>query len=143
MTDPTDTATPPAAPDGWKAIAWSETFAATAGPYFYREGDAPGVGFVAESRHLNLGGVVHGGCLATLADMSLWDICRRHVGPLRAVTVTLNTEFLGPGHPGEFIYADGDALKISGSLLFARGLIRAGDRPIMSFSGSLKRLKER
>ncbi|MEO1014182.1 MAG: PaaI family thioesterase [Pseudomonadota bacterium] len=132
--------TPAAVPAGWKAVPRSDTFSGVAGPYYFREGDAPGVGFVAEKRHLNLGGIVHGGCLATLADMSLWDICRREIGPFRAVTVTLNTEFLAPGQLGEFIYAEGDALKTGKSLLFSRGVIRSGDRALMSFSGTLKRL---
>ncbi len=133
---------PDAVPAGWSAVPLSDTFSGVAGPYYFRNGDAPGVGFVAEKRHLNLGGIVHGGCLATLADMSLWDICRRKIGPFRAVTVTLNTEFLAPGQLGEFVYAEGDALKTGRSLLFSRGVVRAGDRVLMSFSGTLKRLPE-
>ena len=129
-------------PDGWTAMARNETFSGVAGPYHFREGDAPGVGFVAEPRHLNIAGIVHGGCLATLADMSLWDICRRKIGPFRAVTVTLNTEFLAPGRLGEFIYAEGEALKTSGGILFSRGVVRAGDRTLMGFTGSLKRLRD-
>ncbi|MEM9422652.1 MAG: PaaI family thioesterase [Pseudomonadota bacterium] len=134
-------------PGDWESLekrgffAGKESFATIAGPYFYNKGKAPGVGFLAEEKHLNLAGVVHGGCLATLADMALWDICAREVGPFRAVTVTLNTEFLGSARAGEFISAEGDALKASGSIFFARGLITARGRPVMSFSGSLKRLR--
>ncbi|MBI1393335.1 MAG: PaaI family thioesterase [Alphaproteobacteria bacterium] len=141
MSDAQSPDTPDVVPPGWVLTPWREKFAGAAGPYYFREGEASGVGIVVEERHLNLGGLAHGGCLATLADMSLWDICRRKVGPFRGVTVTMNTEFLGPGHPGEFIYAEGDALKSTGSLMFARGVVRAGERVIMNFSGTVKRLR--
>ncbi len=128
------------APPGWALAYHPKTFTATSGPYYFRQGDAPGVGFFAEERHGNLAGVTHGGALLTLADMALWDICRRTVGLFHGVTVTLNAEFLGPGQVGDFIEATGEPTRIGGKLMFSRGLISAGDRPIMSFSGTLKRV---
>ncbi|MEL7488853.1 MAG: hotdog domain-containing protein, partial [Pseudomonadota bacterium] len=78
-----------AAPEGWVRQDHLETFSGRAGPYFFREAGGPaGVGFYAEPHHLNLGGVVHGGALLTLADMALWDICRREIGIFMGVTVT-------------------------------------------------------
>lgn len=129
------------APDGWVLQSHTETFSGRAGPYYFREdGPTPGVGFFAEPHHLNLGGVVHGGALMTLADMSLWDICRRKVGVFRGVTVTLNSEFLRPGPAGCFIEATGETLAIGRRMLFARGLVTAKGKALLSFSGSLKRL---
>ncbi|RZO67735.1 MAG: PaaI family thioesterase, partial [Parvularculaceae bacterium] len=60
----------------------------------------------------------------------------------RGVTVTLNTEFLAPGQIGDFIIATGETTKVGGGLVFARGLITAEDRTLMSFSGALKRLRD-
>lgn len=118
-----------------------QTFSGHAGPFYRREdGPEPGIGFYAEPHHANLGGVVHGGALLTLADMSLFDACFRALGRLKAVTVTMNAEFLGPGPIGEFIEATGDVTKAGKSLIFARGLITANGKSIMSFSGSLKRI---
>ena len=79
------------APAGWTLFTAPESFTAASGPYFFRDGDEPGTAFFAEKRHQNLAGIVHGGALATLADMALWNICRRSIGPFRGVTVTLNT----------------------------------------------------
>lgn len=121
-----------------------ETFSGRAGPYYFREmRETPGVGFYAEAHHANLNGVVHGGALLTLADMALWDICRRKLddGPLRGATVTLNSEFIGAGQVGGFIEATGEALKTNGSLLFARGVVRSGEHVLLNFSGALKRFK--
>ena len=137
----TDTGANAAIPPGWKIQSFPDTFSAHAGPFWFRD-DAekePGVGFLAEPRHANAGGIVHGGALLTLADMSLWDICRRAIGPFKAVTLTLNSEFLAPGRIGAFIVAVGEPLRIGKSLLFARGVVTAEGETLMSFSGTLKR----
>lgn len=141
MTDQTSPEDIKPPPPGWVLISDKKTFSGLAGPFYCREnGAAPGMGFYAERRHANLGGVVHGGALMTLADMSLFDICFRALGQLKAVTVTMNAEFLGAGPIGEFVEATGEITKAGKSLIFARGLISAGGNSILSFSGSLKRI---
>ncbi len=141
MTD----ATHPLIPDGWTNLAPEETFSAIAGPIYFRPyaESAPGCGFLSEPRHANFGGVIHGGALLTLADMSLWDICRRVVGRFRGVTVTLNSEFVAPGPIGKFIMATGEATKIGKSLMFARGTVLCDGEILLAFSGTLKRVNPR
>lgn len=128
-------------PPGWILQSHRDTFSGHAGPFYFRPIDdkRPGVGFLAASSHANAHGVIHGGALLTLADMSLWDICRRAAGPFRAVTLTMNAEFVAPGPIGRFIAATGEAVKIGKSIMFARGDIRCGDEILLTFSGSLKR----
>jgi len=128
-------------PAGWVFQSHPQTFSHHAGPFYFREkGSVPGVGFFAEPHHANLDGIVHGGALMTLADMSLWDICRRSEGDFEAVTVTMNAEFIGPGPVGAFIEATGETTKAGRSLLFARGLVTVSGKSLLSFSGMLKRL---
>ncbi|HXI88103.1 MAG TPA: PaaI family thioesterase [Parvularculaceae bacterium] len=130
------------APDGWVIQHKFEGFALEAGPFYFRkEGAPPGVGFYAEPRHGNLGKVVHGGALLTLADMALFDMAFRKVGRSRAVTVTLNSEFIGPAPIGEFIETTGELLRAGKRLFFCRGLVIARGETVMSFSGTLKRLE--
>lgn len=119
--------------------ALPETFSYVAGPFYFRDA-GPGVGFYAEQHHCNMGGIVHGGALLTLADMALFNICFRAVGPFKGVTLTLNSEFLSSGEPGMFIEATGELIGGGKSILFARGLVSASGRRLMSFSGTLKRL---
>jgi len=129
------------APPGWVLQSHMQTFSVHAGPFYRREdGPTPGIGFYAKPHHANHGGVVHGGVLMTLADMSLFDICFRSLGQLKAVTVTMNAEFLGPGPIGEFIEAGGEMTMAGNSLLFARGLVTANGKSLLSFSGTLKRI---
>lgn len=140
MNERAATLKPRPAPPGWVLHENLETFAGHAGPFYFREKDgAPGVGFYAERHHANRGGVIHGGALMTLADMSLWDICRRAIGSFRAMTVTMNAEFIGPGPIGEFIEATGEMTRAGKTLLFARGLITAKGESLVAFSGTLKR----
>ena len=128
------------APPGWVSPPWLKTFSAHAGPFYFREeGGPPGVGFYAEPHHGNIADAVHGGMLMTLADMSLFDIAMRAASIERAVTVTMNAEFVGPGRIGDFIEATGELVKEGGSLLFLRGMISSNGNAIMSFSGTLKR----
>ena len=129
--------TPPA---GWIRREHPLTFSTLVGPFYFREGDEPGVGFFADARHANLGGIVHGGMLMTLADMALFDIVFRKTGPFKAVTVTMNSEFLAPAPLDAFIQASGEVLKAGRSLFFVRGLVTANEKALLSFSGSLKRL---
>lgn len=135
-------ALPPGVPEGWVLQSHRDTFSGQAGPFYFRAGadHHPGVGFLSEARHANAIGMVHGGALLTLADMSLWDTCRRASGPFNAVTLTLNSEFIAPGPIGRFIHATGEAVKIGKSIMFARGEVRCGDDILLTFSGSLKRV---
>ncbi len=129
------------APDGWTLQFHTETFSGRAGPFYFRkEGSPAGVGFFAGPQHANLGGVIHGGALLTLADMALWDICRREVGVFKGVTVTMNSEFVAAGPVGGFIEATGEMVRAGRKLMFARGLVSAAGEPVMVFSGTLKRI---
>ncbi len=131
------------APAGWTMRSFPETFAGRAGPFYWREDGVPGVGFYSKPHHGNLGGVVHGGMLMTLADMALFNICWKALEGSMAVTVSLNSEFLAPAPIGALIEASGEMTGGGGSLFFARGMIRAGDQNLLAFSGTLKRLARR
>lgn len=140
MTDMQYDTPPRPAPEGWDTRPLMG-FAAQSGPFYFRvDGKKPGVGFYSEPRHCNPAGIVHGGALLTLADMALFNICWCAIGSFRGVTVTMNSEFLGPGPVDEFIEATGEMTRAGRKLLFCRGLITAKEALVMSFSGVLKRL---
>ena len=83
---------------------------------------APGrveIAFEADSQHLNLQGLVHGGLLATLADTAMGLAVRTVLRPgRRHVTVQLGVEFLSAGRPGRIV-AHGRSVKIGSQLGFA------------------------
>ena len=61
---------------GWRT--WPhDTFESGVGPFYYRKDEAGRVicRFIAEPRHMNGGGFMHGGCFLTFADYSCFAIC--------------------------------------------------------------------
>lgn len=87
---------------GWSTWAGMDAFEDQTGPFYFKEEN--GVvrsAFRAEARHMNGGGFMHGGCMMTFADYSLFAISWAHLKDVRAVTVSLNGEFLGPARPGD------------------------------------------
>lgn len=130
---------------GWRYFGVADPFEALTGPYYYRV-DAEGrmrCGFLAEPKHMNGAGFMHGGCIMTFADFALFMIAEHHVPGVRGVTATLNGEFSGSVRPGDLVEASGEVTKAGRSLIFARGLITTRGEPVMSFSGLIKRVSLR
>ena len=61
--------------------------------------------------------------------------------PFRGVTIGFNSEFLSPGTLDGLLEAKGELLRETKSLLFVRGVITQTDRPVLAFSGTLKKIK--
>jgi acyl-coenzyme A thioesterase PaaI-like protein len=58
-----------------------------------------------------------------------------------AVTVSFSSEFLDNAQEGDLIEAGGEVLRATRSMVFVRGLISSGSRPLLSFSATLKKLR--
>jgi acyl-coenzyme A thioesterase PaaI-like protein len=129
---------------GWLTWRGSDPFEDQSGPYYFREEPDGSVlcAFRAERKHMNGGGFMHGGCLLTFADFCLFGIAYRELKDHRSVTVSLNGEFLGPSTEGELIECRGEVVR-NGGLVFLRGLVSTSDRPLLNFSGVVKKLKAR
>ncbi len=117
----------------------------TAGPFHYRVDDTgPVCAFRAEHKHMNLGGVVHGGCLMTFADYALFGIAHDEIGAdAYGLTIAFTSEFLSGAKLGQLITARGEVLRAGGSILFVRGIVYADDAPVMNFSGTIKRIRSK
>lgn len=79
----------------------------------------------------------------TLADLSLFAIANPVLDGRPSVTVTLTGDFLGPAGPGDLVTASRALARAGGSLLFIQGLIAANDRPVLAYSGIVKRIRAR
>jgi uncharacterized protein (TIGR00369 family) len=130
---------------GWTRMPPGGNFEDMAGPYYFRR-DADGrvrCAFRAERRHMSLARTMHGGCLMTLADYSIFVIGQGALGERSAVTASLNSEFLGAVVEGQFVEATGEVLRGGASLVFVRGIITADGEPAMSYSAVIKRIGTR
>jgi uncharacterized protein (TIGR00369 family) len=130
---------------GWRTWSGLDPFEDQSGPFYFKEDEAGVVttAFRAEAKHMNGGGFMHGGCMMTFADFSLFGIAWKELGSQHAVTVSLNGEFLGPARPGDLVTATGEVTKAGGSLLVVRGLVSTGSSPMLNFSGVIKKIRSR
>jgi uncharacterized protein (TIGR00369 family) len=126
---------------GWKPLP-AEGYPALIGPFWARrepgEARAWRYGLLAEPRHLNLGGVVHGGMLMSFADdvlgMTVWEAAGRKM----CTTVQLNTHFIAPARVGDFIEGTADVLRATRTVVFVRGLLSVEGRTLVAADGVWK-----
>ena len=76
----------------------------------------------------------------TMADMALCAACREGLEGERAITVSLNAEFLSAGLDGDFIEAKAEITRRGRSMAFARCLITSGEKRILAASAVTKRV---
>jgi uncharacterized protein (TIGR00369 family) len=111
------------------------------GPFWHREenGSVRCV-FRVEQKHINGGGAVHGGCLMTFADYCLFAIANPVLEEGRGVTLSFATEFIDAVYKGELVEGTGEVVRAGRSIIFMRGMLTAAGRPVLSFSGTVKRV---
>ena len=123
----------------------SDPYENLTGPFYARRGDDGQMvcAFRAEKKHMNGGGHMHGGCMATFADYALFMIADEALKDVGSVTASLNCEFVDAAQEGELIEARGDVVRAGGSMVFVRGLITASGRPITNFSAIVKKIRRK
>ncbi|MEH3048227.1 MAG: PaaI family thioesterase [Sphingomonas adhaesiva] len=94
-----------------------------------------------ERQHSNLADRMHGGALLGFIDVALFAAARSFglIGAGTAVTLDLNTHFIGGGRIGEAVEAQVELLRETGRLLFLRGLVVQGSDTVAEFSGTIRK----
>jgi acyl-coenzyme A thioesterase PaaI-like protein len=128
---------------GWRT--WSrDNFETNNGPFYHRMDDEGRIhcAFRVEKKHLNGMSNVHGGAFMAFADYCLFAMAAPVLqGP--GVTVSFGCEFLDAAREGELVEGTGDIMPAGGSMIFLRGLLKSAERPLFTFSGTIKRVKRR
>ncbi|MEO7751727.1 MAG: PaaI family thioesterase [Sphingomicrobium sp.] len=133
---------------GW--FSWGDfprgSFAAATGRLLFKpDGDGRAICrmFPTET-HTNMGGSLHGGSVMSFIDMAMFagGLCagmdRGHY-----VTLDLTTHFMARGQPGTPLDAHVELVKQTRGHAFLQGVVRQNGAPCYSFSGTLKRVRER
>ncbi|MGN6148397.1 MAG: PaaI family thioesterase [Rhizomicrobium sp.] len=88
--------------------------------------------FVVDERHVNMRGVIHGGMLMTLADMTMgqaaWDACDR----ADVVTLNMQSQFIRGARLGEIVEVQPTLTRRTRSIIFLRGDFMVGEEIIFS-----------
>jgi uncharacterized protein (TIGR00369 family) len=125
---------------GW--WTWTrDNYEVTNGPFWHREENGTiRCAFRLEKKHMNGGGAVHGGCLMTFADYCLFALGNKVLEAGRGVTLSFSSEFIDAAYEGELIEGLGEVVRAGRSIVFMRGMLTSAGRPILSFSGTVKRI---
>ena len=83
---------------------------------------------------------VHGGCLMAFADYCLFAISNKLLVDGRGVTLSFTSEFIDAAYEGELIEGHGEVVRAGRSILFLRGTLTSAVRPVLTFSGTIKRI---
>lgn len=134
---PTQTFDPESA--GWTKRRSQGPFTQLVGPvWIRREAGGSACAFLAEERHTNARGVVHGGMLMSFADHMLgwlvWDAVEKNA----CATVSLNNQFIAAAKPGDWIEMRGRIVRQTRSLVFVQGTMTVGERIVLTSEGIWK-----
>ena len=131
-----------AVPAGYQPLTIGGDFMAVNGPLFVRvDGAVVSVGFRVEARHCNPMQICHGGMLASFCDMLLPVSVHRksaEVGLRFLPTVSLQLDYLAPSPLGAWVEGEADVLKVTRTMVFVHGLVRADGVPAVRCSGVFK-----
>ena len=111
------------------------------------EGEIPGgsrhcrVRLFPRQHHVNLGGQMHGGTTLGLIDVSMFAAMYllRGASTAGAVTLELQTQFIGAGDPARPLDAVVEVLRETRRMGFLRGLVVQEDDLVASFTGILRK----
>ncbi len=134
---------PDPAADGWEPDE-DAGFLALVGPIWRRKsGETDRYAFVAEHKHHNRGGVVHGGMLMTFADRAIGRACRFANAHQPQATVQLDMHFVDAVEVGELVEAKCRVVRRTRALMFASAELTVGLRLVATASGVWKTLGAR
>lgn len=97
-------------------------------------------------QHLNRMGVPHGGVMATLLDTATGFAVAFAGGPdrvLKAVTLSMNVQFIGQGTPGETIYVEGRRVGGGKTVAFAHAEVKSAAGQILARGDAVYRFLEK
>jgi uncharacterized protein (TIGR00369 family) len=124
--------------EGWKPRTLPGFFDLVGPLWTKKEGDSWAYGIVAEDKHVNPAGIVHGGMLATLLDHALSAIAWEANERKPCITIALDVHFLAPARPGQFVAARGRIVRQASSLVFMQGSLTVDGDEIATACAILK-----
>jgi acyl-coenzyme A thioesterase PaaI-like protein len=110
---------------------------------FYRLPDVDGgavrrFAFVVAEKHMNASGTIHGGMLMSFVDMAMGQTARAETGATGGSTISLNSDFVGPGRLHDVIEARVRVSRRARTMIFLSAELAAGDRLLLVATGLWK-----
>jgi acyl-coenzyme A thioesterase PaaI-like protein len=126
------------ASDGWEAIL-DDGFIGLVGP-IWQKPNKSGMrfAFLADVKHRNRRGVVHGGMIMTFADRALGMTARNATGLKPQATIQLDVHFVDAIQIGEFVEVQADIVRRTRDLVFMKSSLVVGSRIVATANGIWK-----
>ena len=124
------------APEGFRPLFRTSPVLELIGPLFcHGEGADLVIGLRVDTKHCNARGMVHGGILATLADVALgYTMAFSSTPPTSLITANLSLDFAGTARIGDWLETHVDIQKHGRRLSFANCYITANEQRIVRAS---------
>ena len=124
-------------PAGFAPIFRTSPFLDTIGPlYSAGSGASLVIGMRVQEKHTNARGTLHGGVLASIADVALgYGLASSTQPPTSMVTANLSVDFAGGAQIGDWIETSLDIQKVGSRMAFANVYFSVGDTRIARASG--------
>ena len=131
------TTTTKPAPAGYAAVFGEAGFNKYVGPV-WQSPDGREFLFDVREVHLNGGGALHGGMAMALADIVMGRTVRDALEGARALTISLNCDFVGPAKLDDRIRGTAKITRKTRSIVFISGELTVEGRTIMTATGIWK-----
>ena len=124
-------------PAGFAPIFRTSPFLETIGPlYSVGSGATLMIGMRVQEKHTNARGTLHGGVLASIADIALgYGLGTSTNPPTSMVTASLSVDFAGSAQIGDWVQTSLDIQKIGSRMAFANVYFSVGNQRIARASG--------
>ena len=121
-----------AVPEGFVSLPRSSPLLDLLGPAYCRgEGVHLEIALRADNRHANGRGTVHGGVLATLADVGMgYAMAFSSEPPLPLITASMTMDYLGAAQMGEWIVVRLEHHKRGRQMAFATAALQVEDKVV-------------
>ena len=131
-------------PEGFSPLPRSSNLLDLLGPFYHRgKGAGAVIAFRAEEKHSNRRGFVHGGVLASLADIALsFGTVFSSDPPRPSVTVSLTINYTNAAKIGDWIEARVDWIRTGKTMAFANCYLTVGETPIAHASAAFLAVTE-
>lgn len=133
-----------AVPPGFGPILRSSPMLDALGSFHSKgSGTSLEIGLLVTERHTNSRGTVHGGVLATLADVGMGYLMAFGAEPPRRLTTAnLNIDYTGTAKIGDWIAVQMDPPRIGRQLAFANARLMVGEKQVARASAVFAVLQE-
>ncbi|MCE9523459.1 MAG: PaaI family thioesterase [Alphaproteobacteria bacterium] len=125
------------APAGYKPVLNESGFNKYVGPV-WQAPDGSDFLFDIREEHLNGGGALHGGMMMALADIVMGRTVRDALDGAKALTISLNCDFIGPSKLGERIRGTATITRKTRSIVFINCELKVDSRMILTATGIWK-----